>query len=351
MGLHHTRVEWFVKNLMWLTPTWFIRYFIRGFFYLFGTEPKQNAVAKNIAMYNEVKKQRITVDADAANEQHYEVPTDFFLAHLGPRLKYSSCEFERPDGALRTLAEAESFTIAEYQRHCKLAECPDGANVLECGSGWGSLSLANAAQFPQLNFTSFSNSRTQVQHILAEAKKRGLSNISAHVEDYQDFCTTESKLQGRTFSRVFAIETIEHSRNIPGLFEWIRKRMTDDGVMFIQSLVLQHHMKIMDDSDWMGRNFFTGGQVPAMQSYLHYNEHLRCSSMISWSGADYEKTLNAWCETLEEHPELKDLFGQEDYEKFRLFYLISAEAFGSKGGNRYMIGYYVMEPTKPIGNR
>ena len=24
--------------------------------------------------------------------------------------------------------------------------------------------------------------------------------------------------------------------------------MTDDGVMFIQSLVLQHHMKIMDDS-------------------------------------------------------------------------------------------------------
>ena len=45
----------------------------RGFFYLFGTEPKQNAVAKNIAMYNEVKKQRITVDADAANEQHYEV--------------------------------------------------------------------------------------------------------------------------------------------------------------------------------------------------------------------------------------------------------------------------------------
>lgn len=40
---------------------------------MFGTEPKQNAVAKNIAMYNEVKKQRITVDADAANEQHYEV--------------------------------------------------------------------------------------------------------------------------------------------------------------------------------------------------------------------------------------------------------------------------------------
>jgi cyclopropane-fatty-acyl-phospholipid synthase len=27
---------------------------------------------------------------DAANEQHYQVPTEFFRAHLGPRLKYSS---------------------------------------------------------------------------------------------------------------------------------------------------------------------------------------------------------------------------------------------------------------------
>jgi cyclopropane-fatty-acyl-phospholipid synthase len=65
-------------------------------------------------------------------------------------------------------------------------------------------------------------------------------------------------------------------------------------MVFIQSLVLQHKMKVMTGNDWMGRNFFTGGQVPAMQSYLHYNEHLRVDELVSMTGKDYERTLNAW---------------------------------------------------------
>lgn len=85
----------------------------RAFFWYKGTEPRGNAVATNIGMYNRVKKEPVTVDAAAANEQHYEVPTDFFLAHLGPRLKYSSCEFVT---AATTLAEAETYSIKEYQR-------------------------------------------------------------------------------------------------------------------------------------------------------------------------------------------------------------------------------------------
>lgn len=43
-------------------------------------------------------------------KKNLQVPTDFFLAHLGPKLKYSSCEFEKPDGGLRTLAEASLNT-------------------------------------------------------------------------------------------------------------------------------------------------------------------------------------------------------------------------------------------------
>ena len=41
---------------------------------------------------------------DAANEQHYELPTEFFRLVLGSHLKYSSCLYE--DGA-RTLDDAE----------------------------------------------------------------------------------------------------------------------------------------------------------------------------------------------------------------------------------------------------
>jgi hypothetical protein len=53
-------------------------------------------------------------------------------------------------------------------------------------------------------------------------------------------------------------------------------------------------------------------------------------------------------DVLESHgPALKKEFGAENYEKFRMFYLMSAEAFGSAGGCRYMIGYYVLKPTRP----
>lgn len=337
--------ELFVRYVMWCTPTIIIRWIIRIFLMIWGTEPRNNEVATMVKTSDQCKKEPITVDAAAANEQHYEVPTAFFLTHLGPRLKYSSCEFLTPT---TTLAEAETYSLQEYQRRNKLSELPDGAHVLECGSGWGSLTLFNAATFPKLNFTSFSNSKTQVEHIQTQSKERGLTNINVHVEDYADFCSERSKLHGRKFSRVFGIETVEHSRNIPGLFEWIRLRLANDGMVFIQSLVLQHKMKVMTGNDWMGRNFFTGGQVPAMQSYLHYNEHLRVDELVSMTGKDYERTLNAWLDVLESHgPALKKEFGAENYEKFRMFYLMSAEAFGSAGGCRYMIGYYVLKPTRP----
>ena len=43
-----------------------------------------------------LKKSPIAINTSDANEQHYEVPTDFFQIVLGKRLKYSACYW--PDG-------------------------------------------------------------------------------------------------------------------------------------------------------------------------------------------------------------------------------------------------------------
>jgi hypothetical protein len=48
--------------------------------------------------------QPLAVATEQANEQHYEVPTEFFERVLGPRLKYSACYFPAPE---TTLGEAE----------------------------------------------------------------------------------------------------------------------------------------------------------------------------------------------------------------------------------------------------
>ena len=50
--------------------------------------------------------QPIAINTQESKEQHYEVPTAFYQRVLGPRLKYSSCWFERGG---ETLAEGQKF--------------------------------------------------------------------------------------------------------------------------------------------------------------------------------------------------------------------------------------------------
>ena len=50
----------------------------------------------------------------------------------------------------------------------------DAFRVMDLGCGWGSVTLWFAQRFPKCTFVGVSNSKTQRQYILAEAKKRGL---------------------------------------------------------------------------------------------------------------------------------------------------------------------------------
>ena len=51
----------------------------------------------------------IAVSTAAANEQHYQVPPEFFRLVLGPHLKYSCSSW---DENMTSLAEAEEATLA-----------------------------------------------------------------------------------------------------------------------------------------------------------------------------------------------------------------------------------------------
>ena len=53
-----------------------------------------------------------------------------------------------------------------------------------------------------------------------------------------------------------AIETIEHARDIRTLLDYTAKRLKPSSRLFVQSLLHQSRAYLMDDSNWMGRNFF-----------------------------------------------------------------------------------------------
>ena len=62
---------------------------------------------------NFLRNSPIAIHQQEANDQHYEVPAEFFKLSLGPKLKYSSCYFETENS---TLAEAEVAMLELYIR-------------------------------------------------------------------------------------------------------------------------------------------------------------------------------------------------------------------------------------------
>src|SRR5271156_5186169 len=97
----------------------------------------------------------IAIRTDAANEQHYEVPAEFFQHVLGRRMKYS-CGYWPVD--VRTLDESEEAMLALTAARARIAA---GQRILELGCGWGSLTLYLAEHFPDCRITAVSNSRPQ----------------------------------------------------------------------------------------------------------------------------------------------------------------------------------------------
>jgi len=96
-------------------------------------ETRENAVAQGEALsafVEELKRSPIAVKTAAANEQHYEVPTEFFKLVLGPRMKYSSGYWS---GEHTTFAESEEAMLA---LSCERAELANGQDILELGCGW-----------------------------------------------------------------------------------------------------------------------------------------------------------------------------------------------------------------------
>jgi hypothetical protein len=79
---------------------------------------------KEIDFVKELKTMPICIAQEKANEQHYEVPAEFYRVCLGPCLKYSSGYWP---SAGTTLAESE---VAMLEMYCERSGIKDGMNII-----------------------------------------------------------------------------------------------------------------------------------------------------------------------------------------------------------------------------
>lgn len=283
---------------------------------------------------------------EKANEQHYELPPEFFAAVLGPHRKYSSCFW---DSETSSLAEAEATAL---RITCERAELADGQNILELGCGWGSLSLWMAERYRHSHITAVSNSAPQRRFIESEAASRGLTNLRVITADMNEFAADSAH-----FDRVVSVEMFEHMRNYERLLERIASWLKPDGKLFVHHFChrcFAYPFETDGDANWMGRYFFTGGLMPTEHMLKHFDQHMKVSRQWRWDGTHYQRTSEAWLANLDARrrdvlPILEATYGPTEarrwFHRWRMFFLAVAELFGYSNGNEWFVSHSLLVPT------
>ena len=294
---------------------------------------------------DELRASPIAIETKAANQQHYEVPADFFNLHLGPRLKYSCALY--PQGH-ETLGQAEEKMLALYAERAGLV---DGMRIMDLGCGWGSLSLWLAEKYPRSQIVGLSNSHGQREFIERRARERGLTNVRILTGNVVDFDFPAGGVDSG-FDRVMSIEMFEHMRNYGLLLAKISRWLKEDGKLFVHIFahkLLSYPYEVKDDTDWMTQYFFLGGIMPSENLLLNFQDDLKVERQWWVSGQHYEKTSNHWLAGMDAAkaqimPVFETAYGRDAaiwFQRWRMFYMAVAEFFGYAQGNEWGVAHYL----------
>ncbi|MFZ8865337.1 MAG: SAM-dependent methyltransferase [Rickettsiales bacterium] len=286
----------------------------------------------------------IAEKTDDANEQHYEVPPEFFKYALGKNLKYSCSFFDKTD----SLDEAEKSMLELY---IERADIQEGHDILDLGCGWGSFSLYVAEKYPSVSITAVSNSKDQIAFIQNEAKRRGLFNIKASKMDVNNLDLNNK------FDRIVSIEMFEHLRNYKLILNSLNSLLKPDGRLFVHIFChkeLTYFYEIKNNYDWMTKYFFEGGIMPSQDIFKYFDDKLEVINQWDVNGNHYAKTCKAWLNNhYKNKDKILDIFDKHYdkpkiwFNRWRIFFLSCEAFFAINNGKEYFVSHYLLKkPNK-----
>ena len=329
-----------------LIPDWILRRGVRSQ----GKERlnmmnKVDSTKEYSKFINEASTGNIAVNTDDANNQHYEVDSEFFKYCLGKNLKYSCCFW---DENTLDLDAAEDNMLEIYSQR---AQITDGMSILDIGCGWGSLSLFLAQKYPKSEITGVSNSSSQKIFIDSVASERNISNLNIITRDINDFRTEEK------YDRILSIEMFEHTKNTKKLMNLINDWLNPNGLFFMHVFAHKENPYYFDRDQknaWMAKYFFTGGMMPNHNLFKDLKSNLEYQKSWILSGEHYERTSNAWLNKMDQNKgKILSLFERSNsssvakrkFHFWRLFYIACAEIFGYDNGNEWVVSHHLFKKS------
>jgi cyclopropane-fatty-acyl-phospholipid synthase len=335
----------------------FLRPAMRFGFWALVHEQEGLEVSSQLEYIKKLRNSPIALFTGEANEQHYEVETQFFDLALGARKKYSSGiwddKAEVATAGGKALEETEEAMLDLYVQRAGVV---DGMTVLDLGCGWGSVSLYLAERFPNAKIVGVSNSRTQKKYILGKAAEKGFKNVQIETLNVASdgFKTFLAERQGH-FDRVISIEMFEHMKNYGKLLQLLSGALKEKGRLFVHIFCHKHFAYDFEENDlnhWMTKHFFKGGTMPSQYTLQSFQDDLVLQDQWNVNGRNYSLTSEGWLQRTDANKDrLLSVFGADSdpqkaalqVRRWRIFFIACAEFFGFRGGTEWYVTHMLFE--------
>ena len=284
---------------------------------------------------------KVQADQDyEATDRLGDAPVEFWQYVLGPRLYYSACWWPKE---ARDLETAEAAMLAFI---CERAELGFNQDILDFGCGWGALSLWMAEFYPDSRIVAASDSSLQRDFIVARSREQGLNNVRVSAID--SICSFGS----HRFDRMLLGAGFAPLRAYPDLGKRVDDWLKPGGKLLVHGVTSRQPTQpqgIAGDF-WLAR-YFGHGPLVAEDWLPLFQDTFMLEEQWCFDGRHYQQTLDAWLANQDCHRQSIIERFRETYalnleqaarrfQRWRLFFMAHAAAFGHHAGQPWAISHY-----------
>lgn len=262
-------------------------------------------------------------------EHHYDIDPRLYRAMLDDRMIYSCGYWRHAKGLDR--AQEDKLELV-----CRKLGLEPGMRLLDIGCGWGGLAEYAARRY-DVEVVGLTVSREQAE--AARERCAGLP-VEVRLQDYREIDASE------TFDRVVSLGMFEHVgyKNYRTFMETVHDLLADGGLQLLHTIGSNAPNVTADP--WVSKYIFPNGMLPSASQIAEAVDGLFVVEDWHNFGEDYDPTLMAWHENVEEAwPELSGVV-DERFRRMWTYYLLSSA--GSFRARRLQLWQIVLAKDRGV---